>query len=543
MSVSVERTESKAIPQVEWPRGPLATDDHAPWRWCDSGTTALTIAVAAAAAVALAVATRWGIGLTPDSIHYINGARNLLAGDGLRGMTHFPPLYSAAIAALSLGGADPAETARWLQVLLFPANILLVAWLAYRMTDGTRWCAWLAALLMAVTPVSVGIHSLALSEPMFLALALTCLIAFGAYAQRGGTPMLLLASAAGAAACLTRYPGIALLPALLVGLLWLGRGGWQRRLRDVGVLALVVGVPLGAWMLRNQWLGSNLANRTLAFHPVGAAHVESALVTVSLWLFPRDVPATLRCLLLGLLIGVGAEAARRRFQLSAASDSLRRRLRAAPLATMLLLFAVAYVGLLVVSISFVDFYTPLDSRILSPLYPIGLVFTLAGVRRLLAMMPDAVSFRRAVMTCALLLCALQMVRGADLLVTSYRDGLGFARRSWQQSKLLARVRALPPDTVIYSNAADVIAMLTGRRALGLPAAHDPTSGNANPSFVQERQQMREHLRASRGVLVYFRRVNRPYHPSENYLRQKLYLKTVRASTEGAIYKAGPRPPR
>jgi hypothetical protein len=61
--------------------------------------------------VAVLLATGRGVGVTPDSISYIGGARSLLAGDGFSmpgnvpmPITHFPPFYSLLLAAIgSLG--------------------------------------------------------------------------------------------------------------------------------------------------------------------------------------------------------------------------------------------------------------------------------------------------------------------------------------------------------------------------------------------------------------------------------------------------------
>ncbi|HVQ39512.1 MAG TPA: hypothetical protein VMS31_18380, partial [Pyrinomonadaceae bacterium] len=86
------------------------------------------------------LATRFGIGITPDSTVYLDAAHNLLNGRGLtaltgRGefepLTHYPPLYPAVLALLTrLGiwfGAQSVEgTARVLNSFIFGANVLLV---------------------------------------------------------------------------------------------------------------------------------------------------------------------------------------------------------------------------------------------------------------------------------------------------------------------------------------------------------------------------------------------------------------------------------
>ena len=500
--------------------------------------------IAIAGTIEMVLATRWGIGLTTDSIRYIDHARDLLAGRGLRGMTHFPPLYPVMIAAVAKLGLDAAVAARWLQVALFPLNIVLIGWMTYRATGRCAACACVAALLVAVAPVTVGIHCTALSEPLFLALVLVSLACMAAYLQRQRPWLLCVAALTAAMAVLTRYAGLALLPVLLVAVTWLNRRvSWRRRLWDVAVLVALFGVPLGIWLMRNRLLGS-ATNRSLAFHPIGARHIEDALETMTTWLFPRVIPAGLRSLLLGFLAGAAAVAGAS----AAAARQRRRHDDVAPvvadtggtLRSILLVFAMSYVALLVLSVSFVDFYTPLDNRILSPLYAAVLIVGLESLRRFLASADVSTLTRRATIACLVVLVLLQAARGADLVAVAYRDGIGFARRTWQQSKMLARVRTFPPGTVIYSNGADVIEMLTDHRASGLPARYDATTKIANPNYLAERQKIRTDLVASRGVLVYFRRISREHHPTEAELRQKLHLRLVTENAEGAIYRPAPR---
>jgi 4-amino-4-deoxy-L-arabinose transferase-like glycosyltransferase len=539
-------------------RDRAATDDRTEMRPAGrqlSATHAIVIIalIAIAGTIEMVFATRWGIGLTTDSIRYIDHARDLLAGRGLRGLTHFPPLYPVTIALFTkLGFGDAGVAARWLQVSLFPVNIALIGWLTYRATGRCAACACVAALLVAVAPVTVGIHCTALSEPLFLTLVLLSLASISAYVERQRFWLLCVAALTAALAVLTRYAGLALLPVLLGAVMWLNRRvPWRRRLWDAAVLAALVGVPLGMWLARNQLVGS-ATNRSLAFHPIGAQHIEEALETMTNWLFPRVIPAGLRSLLLGFLAGAaavagaGAAAARRsrrhhdevapaaHVSTASAADTGRT------LRSILLLFALAYVVLLVLSVSFVDFYTPLDNRILAPLYAAVLIAGLESLRRFLASADVSTLARRATIACVVLLVLLQAARGADLVTVAYHDGIGFARRTWQQSKMLARIRTFPPGTLIYSNGADVIEMLTDHRANGLPARYDATTKIANPNYLTERQRIRTELVASRGVLVYFRRIQRAHHPTEAELRQKLHLRLVTENAEGAIYRPAPR---
>ncbi len=89
---------------------------------------------------ALLFSTRWGIGLSPDSVVYIANARNLLGGYGLSvsfttgeffPWTHYPPLFLAGLAGHGFVGIDPLDGARWLNALIFRAKIPLLGLVVY----------------------------------------------------------------------------------------------------------------------------------------------------------------------------------------------------------------------------------------------------------------------------------------------------------------------------------------------------------------------------------------------------------------------------
>src|SRR5687768_2666146 len=79
--------------------------------------------------------TALGAGVSPDSVLYIDAARNLLAGKGLVALgiplSHYPPGYPAVLALGGLAGIEPLAGARLLNALLFGLNAMLIGWLAY----------------------------------------------------------------------------------------------------------------------------------------------------------------------------------------------------------------------------------------------------------------------------------------------------------------------------------------------------------------------------------------------------------------------------
>ena len=103
----------------------------------------------------LRAATPFGLSLNTDSVYYVNGARNLLAGDGftrtsgegiLKPITHFPPFFSMVLAFVGLGGLDPLRGGRLVIILLYGANSLLFTWLVWKLTRN-YWLTGFGAFL------------------------------------------------------------------------------------------------------------------------------------------------------------------------------------------------------------------------------------------------------------------------------------------------------------------------------------------------------------------------------------------------------------
>src|SRR5688572_30685111 len=114
-------------------------------------------------------ATPQGLGLFDDSIAYIAGARSILSGDGYREawlasngpVTHFPPGFSSLLAFVGLSGLDPLRGARFVNSLLFGANIFLLGVIGWKMTK-SRIAGIVLAVLFLINYSLFRIHSTAM---------------------------------------------------------------------------------------------------------------------------------------------------------------------------------------------------------------------------------------------------------------------------------------------------------------------------------------------------------------------------------------------
>lgn len=492
--------------------------------------------------VALLLSTGWGIGLSPDSAVYIAVARNLLTGNGFRipsstgewiPSMYYPPLFPALLGGIGVFGMDPMQGARWLNVVLFGSNIVLIG-LCLHAATRSFFLSVSASFLMSISFPMVLVHSMAWSESLLIFFGMLGIYFFALYVKRSSSWAFAAASVAVGLAFLARYAGISLV-ATGVGatLLWT-KGGWTRRWIHTIAFCSISCIPTVMWIMRNLIVAGTATGRKLSFHPIGLDHLESLLDTISTWLFPASDPPLTPWLgiFLPALLGFIAFIVIKRSPQDKNSGGLR------VFPALLGLFILNYGLLLIFSISFLDAQTPLDNRILSPVYVATVLLFLCLLHTLLSTLK--LKERRVLPFCAgmilVLLSGSQLMQTASWLKYSYDHGVGYASREWNQSRLLDHVKGLGPEVPIFTNGPDIINLLTGRPAYMVPKRIDPGTALPNNHYVYELARMRRELEEKNGIVVYFHRITwRWYLPLESEMNEKLRLKLILKTEDGAIY--------
>lgn len=485
-------------------------------------------------ALVVLLATRHGIGLSTDSVAYIDGARNLARGDGFTGsytghvapITHWPPLYAALLAGIALLGIDPLVGARAVATLLFGANVFVAGWLVRRHGADGRLPPMASAFLVLVSADLLEVHSWGWSEPLFLFFVALGIHHLAVYL--GGRPsrrrLTAAATLVGLAAA-TRYVGVTVILAGGMTVLWLAPGGRRRRVADAALFGAVSTAPLALWMLRNRLVDGSATDRALVVNPLGPEHLIAAARTVSAWLVPALVPGRIRLLLLvGALAAVGIGAAR---QPAVARTVLRS--PGGTLLKTLLSVCIVYGGFLALTIALLDADVTPDARILSPIHfllVIALGLVLAGIREVRWRLWTGLA------TVVLLQAAYTAVR-----VRAAAEGLGYAGQSWRGAALWRALAQLPEQASLHSNAYDAIYIHTGRVTQPLPTKFNPNSLVPDDRYRDRIASLRAELARNGGVVVYVPMgAWRPYMPTEVELQQGLAPYESRRFPGGTLYR-------
>jgi hypothetical protein len=499
--------------------------------------------------ISILIATVQGVGVSPDSVAYLGAARNLLDGRGLSlpygqipdaPLTHFPPLYPLLLSGSGLFGVDPVQGGRWIQAFLFAFMIALLGYVLYAYSRRATGFALLGSLFALTSPTMLGLSMMAWTEALFLVLSLLALLSLARFLEQLHHSLLVLTAILVAIAALTRYAGVALGLTAFAGIFFLQKGTLSQKLYNLTLFSLLSGLPLALWMLRNANLAGTATNREFSFHPIAHIHAIQALGTISEWfMIPVSTPSIIKlCLVLVLLLLIAAA-----FVLSPVRRNHVDETQgtgggeARYFQQLLVLFVLIYGAFLALSISFVDANTPLDSRILSPVYMAGLLLIFLSVHQLLSQFKHGSLLRAAVAALAIPMLAIYALQGALLVTISHQNGNGFSAEHWRQSQIIPLVISLPTGTPIYSNAPEGIYFLTERPALGIPKKMKATTQEVNDNYTNELEVMKERLKTEQGVVVYFTNLGRSSITEADELQMQLDLSLLFQTDDGSIFQA------
>ena len=471
----------------------------------------LLIAIALDGMALLWYITPYGLGLMNDSVAYIGGARAILEGKGygrvvvggdVKAITNYPPMLSLVLSGIGLSGLDVIRADRLLNALLFAGVAILIGYFVHK-TTRSNFFALLGAVIFCISAPFLLTFSVAMSEPFYLFLSLLVLFLLARYLEKNRAGWLIVVGISSGLAYLTRYVGISLFSTVLVTLL-VFRPGWKKKVRDC-LIYLASGLPfILIWTLRNMTISDNPANRMFAWHPIPPDKVQEGVMNFWSWLLPDRLNLVQRLfpllsillygftlvLIIGLIIMVVKN--RQRWLNHDGMDIY--------ISWIFGIYAIIYLGTLILSLTFIDASPIFENRILSPIFLCLIVIGMKGCLWLWQR-PALVS---KIITAILILFLLSSLsdRAVHVAQELHQDGQGFASAVWRDSETMQAVRELP-DKTIYSNKATAINLLANRPSYVLPSYINPATQQPRPNYQTDLNRMKELVLQGAAVIVIF----------------------------------------
>jgi hypothetical protein len=468
----------------------------------------LLVAIAGFGVLLIKETTQYGISLHADSFSYLTASEQLattgrygrFSGLGeFRPTTHFPPMYSAAVAVVQKIGLDSYSSARVLNGGLFGMTIFVFGMGIFLITKSVLLSIY-GALLTALSPVLMDMFSWAHSEPLYILLSIGFLISLTLFISKPKATPLILSALIAAAAILTRYIGISL---ILGGLIMLSsRRSRRSRWRNVGTFVSISILPVGLFLIRNILLTGNATNRPAPFwHPPGSEEWSAALNVVMEWIFPSDLIASLppgASLIVLFTIGVVAYLSyRKSISRESSSNELSR-----IFILVTLLYSLIYAALVIMTVLFFDTMTLLNQRILSPmLLPFLMLLILLIARR----WETSGKVSRVILGFfCLALLGYQTYRSIEALDELSAAPRGYASGIYRNSPTIEYITEAP-GRIIYSNDLPALYFWADRMAVYIPSRINPStlSYDSVEQYQHSLQQMRQRMSQENSLLVIF----------------------------------------
>ena len=552
----------------------------------DTFTMLLAALSALGVALVMARVITYGTGLEWDSIQYIAGARNLLAGEGYsdmsgRPITSWPPLYSLLLATASLGAWDPLDVAGPVNAAVFGLTIFTVGrYLRQRLMS--RFLVVWACLAVTLSVPLAGLAAWTMSGPLFILLTTLALVRIDRFLTDGKTSSLVWAAVFSALAWLTRNMGVVL--PVLVGLLLLFQTDTPliRRARRIAVFSLIAALVIAPWVVQDLLSAGHALDRYALVEERWTDHTVSILLRQALdglyerWLYlDQDMalwpsfeflPAASALLLVFalLLTSFGWIFARishgRHITLLAGAHYVFGG------------FAVVYFVLLITALRLDYAIHGVSFRYLAPLYIPLLVAAVVALDRLLVPVQDRrregmaggggssppvaasgvrgrVEIQRplsAVLKMVLSLWALgQVVPNVDQIIRVSSGDLyiGYSGPLWASSETLRWLRENPIGPVIYSSESAVVYLHNGRpgtyRELPVSCPDVQLAGLYCVSGTRQEQLGRWLADVPDGTYVvwfYNWYTSRRFDYSPADMRMSLDFEPVAEMADGAVFK-------
>jgi 4-amino-4-deoxy-L-arabinose transferase-like glycosyltransferase len=449
----------------------------------------LLILVAVTGTLLLLYATPRGVGLGFDSVAYISAARNFLHGIGLgrmtclgfKPMTFWPPFYPLVLAFFNLFGLDALVAARLVSALGFGMTVFLAGFLVSRITKNLVFPLLASFLIILFSPI-LRIFSWAMSEALFVPLALGALLFFGEYLEHPRQKYLILGGVLVGLAILTRFIAIALLAIGILILILDTKSTVGQRIKNILIFVVIACFPIIVWMTRNEIVAHTSTGRKIGLNIPPMIKFDPFIQQITSWVLPVSYTVhRMRLLLIGiffiaLVVSTLIIIVKRKKSL----DQLK----------ILLLFLLYVIIYPLVILTTIVFFTPsmsvVDERILVPLL-VGLLILFA-LFVVYAWNTKKWYFRFLCILIFLWMIAYHLPQQVENIKTLHSDGQGYAAKQWQESPAVEYLQELPTE-MIYTNDFQATYFMAGLNACILPTGE------------QALKEMQENIRNGNGSVI------------------------------------------
>gem|GEM_PF-4844629 len=448
--------------------------------------------------------------MTSDGFNYIEISRNILNGKGIVNnngeiVNHWPPLYPISLAIISqITNLDPFESARYLQAFLlfstfFVFNLILNRFNLKKVETVLINCFLLLSF-------ALNVYFWIQSEGLFILLLLSLLYLFLKWSDTQKNNLLLISGVFSALLLLTRYAAGGFVLGIGIYLLFFQKKIFFNKLKNIFVFSIGLFPLLILWLVYAHDPTKGSVNREFIFHLIPFRKIMGFIKSLLSWGIPfkNDLVITITALILVAFLLVFL------LKLSNWKQFFKHVLNKYR-EYLLILFSliICYTLFLFFSISFLDAHTPLDSRIVAPLYPLTLLLFIPYFKNLY----DETSFKKHLKLFFGVILILMLTNSIKTWHLNYTIGEGFTSKIFKESNTL-QAFTIYNGKKIYTNAIDLMLLYHPELADKLytvPNWIDPGTNQKLNNVEEQITLLKNDIETNNAIVVYFTNVTWRYY--------------------------------
>jgi len=452
-------------------------------------------------ALILILTSHYNLGATSDSINYIEIARNLKAGNGFVNNTgifvnHWPPLYQLVLATTSIiANLDPLEVGKYLQAILLGLSILVFNKIVDLKNVRSFPRIFLNCLLLFSVPLNVFVWFL--SEGLFIFLLFSCYYFILKWQLFQKNKLLIIAGFLAGLLMVTRYAGLGFVGGILIYLFFFQKKYLKDKVVNCVIFTLSFLPFLVAWFSYSLYKSNDLAHRSFTFHPITFRNLLGFNKTILNWIVPfeKDLYIIISgFILLGILIFFFSRISNLKGKLGEVIRENRGLIK------VISVSIVSYIIFLFFSRSFLDAQTPMDNRILSPIYFLALLFFIPFANQIFKIK----GFNINILIPFIIVFGMMLTSTFTWWHITHKEGDGFTSKQWKTSETLKYVTNFS-EKKIYTNASNFIALYFPEKSnqlQSIPKWMNPGTNKLNKTIDYEMLQMKNSIEKEESVLIY-----------------------------------------
>lgn len=505
----------------------------------------------------------FGLGTTPDSAAYIAGAKNIINGNGIVVLYndkekneplklwaskknnsdylifHWPPFYPIVLALVALLKINIFSGAIFLNAIFFGLNIIILCCLVYKTTNSSI-TAVITGLFFSYSKVILTTHTFLMSEPLFFLLGFSGLLISIFFLEYKKYYLIIIASFLFGLSAITRYIGISFTITFILIIIIFIKEKLRQKIFYIFTTLLISFAPISFWFYRTLKIGSNITDRTFSYHPPTFEALSNIPTVINNWFFIKKFQGSLNFfnyiifffIFLILMLLTFLIYKRMKNKLFLITN------------VYFYLFIFVYMFLLIASRTFFDAKIPIDQdRLLSPVF---ISFIILISNNIFFFIKEYFKKNKKIfLSIVVILLAVSFVffnvyKNYFYLKDIYENGQGYSTKKLLNSKLIAQINNIPKDKILYSDATDLIYILTKRQSFVFPVYYDPYDERENYNFNQQLEEMFKNIYDNKGYLIDFYYLERPFLPTISELKIKENLCLYYKNQEGEIYQTCPK---